>query len=157
MWLFVDPREVKDLDATAEEGKCTEPTLRVKWNTLRGRDRRGVIQNYTLLFRVSHPRVPGIIQVAHHSDNLTIQVTLPFRSPHHSGHPIIQITSPFRSPYHSDHLTIQVTLPFRSSHYSGHPTIQIISPFRSPYHSDPLTIQITLPFRSSYHSGHPTF
>ena len=52
--VVVDPREVKDLDATAEEGKCTEPRLRVKWNTLKGRDRRGVIQNYTLLFRVSH-------------------------------------------------------------------------------------------------------
>ena len=52
-WLFTDPRAVHGLKAMAEGGMCNEPTLTVEWNTLKGYNRRGVIQNYTLHFSVS--------------------------------------------------------------------------------------------------------
>ena len=41
------------LQARAQGRKCNEPTLNIEWNTLTGRDKRGVIQNYTLHFSVS--------------------------------------------------------------------------------------------------------
>ena len=52
-WLFTDPRAVHGLKAMAEGGMCNEPKLTVEWNTLKGYNRRGVIQNYTLHFSVS--------------------------------------------------------------------------------------------------------
>ncbi|KAI0218940.1 hypothetical protein LSAT2_029436 [Lamellibrachia satsuma] len=48
--MQADPRAVGGLQARAQGRKCNEPTLKIEWNTLTGRDKRGVIQNYTLHF-----------------------------------------------------------------------------------------------------------